>query len=57
MKQAKGTHKSMGSKGAVSSGLADGIAETMSHKAGQGVEITSGSQRPKAVKGGSIAMK
>ena len=57
MKMAKGTHKSMGTKGSASAGLESGIAEKMSYKAGQGVEITSGSQRPKAVKGGSIAMK
>jgi len=57
MKKAKGTHKSMGTTSGYSTGLESGIAEKMAFKAGQGVEITSGSQRPKAVKGDSIAMK
>jgi hypothetical protein len=47
----------MGSKGGVTAGLESGVAEKMSYKAGQGPEITSGSQRPKPQKGGSIAMK
>lgn len=57
MKQAKGTHRSMGSKGGATAGMESGVAEKMSFKAGQGAEIVSGSQRTKPVKGGSIAMK
>ncbi|MDP1931905.1 MAG: hypothetical protein Q8L60_10650 [Gammaproteobacteria bacterium] len=57
MKQAKGTHRSMGTKGGVTAGMESGVAETMSLKAGQGPDITKDAQRPKAVKGGSIAMK
>lgn len=55
MKQAKGTHKSMGTKGGASAGLESGCADVQKYKAGQGVEITGGSQRPKPAKGGSIA--
>jgi len=57
MKQAKGTHRPMGSKGGSSVGLVDGVSEVQKHKAGQGIEIVSDSQRPKAQKHGSIAMK
>lgn len=57
MKQAKGTHRSMGTKGGVTAGMESGVAEKMSFKTGQGVEITKDAQRPKPVKGGSIAMK
>jgi len=45
----------MGKKGGTTAGLESGVAEVKSFTAGQGVEITSGSQRPKPVKGGSVA--
>jgi len=57
MKQEKGTHRSMGTKGGVTAGLESGVAEKMSFKAGQGPTICEGTQRPKPAKGGSIAMK
>jgi hypothetical protein len=57
MKQAKGTHRPMGSKGGATVGLVDGVSEVQKHKAGVGVEMTTDSQRPKAQKHGSIAMK
>jgi hypothetical protein len=57
MKQAKGTHRPLGNVGGCTPGLESGVAEVQKHKAGQGVEITSGSQRPKPAKGGSVATK
>lgn len=57
MKQAKGTHRSMGTKGGVTAGLESGVAEKMAFKAGTGPETCKGTDRPKPVKGGSIAMK
>lgn len=56
MKQAKGTHKSMGKKGGTQAGLVSGVAEVQSHKAGMGVEVNEKSQRPKGKSHGSIAM-
>jgi len=58
MRQAKGTHKSMGKKSGEKSGLVSGVAEKQSHKAGMGVEINDGAsatQRPKSAHHGSIA--
>lgn len=57
MKQAKGTHRPLGTKKGATVGLESGVAEVKSHKAGMGVEITEKSQRPKAKSHGSIAMK
>lgn len=56
-KTTSGTHRPMGKKGGASAGLVNGVAEVHSYKAGQGVEVVEKTQRPKAVKGGSIAMK
>lgn len=56
-RKASGTHRSMGKTGGTTAGLESGVAEVKSHKAGQGVAITQGAQRPKPVKRGSIAMK
>jgi hypothetical protein len=57
MKQAKGTNRPLGTKGGCSAGMESGCAEVMSMKAGQGVEITEKSQRPKPANHGSIAKK
>jgi hypothetical protein len=57
MKQAKGTHRPMGTKGGCSAGMESGCAEVMSYKAGNSVETVAKNDRPKPVKGGSIAMK
>jgi len=42
-------------KGSGSSDLAGGVAQTMSHKAGQNVELTSKTERPVHKKHGSIS--
>lgn len=57
MRKASGTHRSMGTKSGATSGLESGLSEVQKYKAGQGVEINSKSERPKAKKHGSIAMK
>ncbi len=57
MKQEKGTHRTMGTKGGVTAGMESGVAEKMAFKAGQGVEICSGTERPKPASRGSIAVK
>lgn len=55
MKQAKGTHKSMGSKGSKPS-LSDGVAETMAVKKPDSTAIGE-TGRQKAVKLGTVAAK
>lgn len=55
MKKAKGTHRSMGTKGGESAGINSGLTEASSFKAGQGQKICSGTERAKPEKGGSIA--
>lgn len=57
MKQAKGTHRPLGKKGGVSAGLESGVASVEKYTAGQGVDITEKSQRPKPKGHGSIAAK
>lgn len=57
MKKASGTHRTMGKKGGESAGLESGLSDVQKCKAGQGVEITEKSQRPKAKSHGSIATK
>lgn len=57
MKQAKGTHRSMGRKGGASAGLDSGLSATEKFKAGQGIEVNSKTQRPNKVGHGSIAVK
>lgn len=55
-RSAGATHRTMGKKSGAQTGLDSGIAEVRSHRAGQGVEIDSKSERPKSAKNGSIAM-
>lgn len=50
------THKSMGQKGSLGTGMESGVTETMPIKKDH-LDITSGSQRPKAQKNGSIGTK
>ena len=57
MKQAKGTHRSMGKKGGETAGLESGVASVEKYKATEGQTTCSGTQRAKAEKHGSIAMK
>ena len=56
MKKEKGTHRSMGKVGGASEGLENGLASVEKFKTGKGVEICKGTERPKAKKGGSIAV-
>lgn len=56
MKQAKGTHRSMGKKGGATVGLESGVAETQKVGSTQPDEV-SGSQRPKAQRHGSVSTR
>ena len=57
MKNAKGTHRPMGKKGGATAGIESGLSDVQKYKAGQGVDITEKSQRPKAASLGTISTK